>query len=125
MYTLTMSILDLEKSSDSELRGQKNQRMRAILKTLRGAGCDPFKELAEMAMDPATDRDSKIKILTELAQYIAPKRRAASSAADEDDVDKTPRRVMVLNFVQNKDGTIVEAPIDVSANNSPKKLGPA
>lgn len=51
---------------------------------LEEAGCDPIKELAALAMSPATPRDEKIVILKELAQYIAPKRKSVEVTSSSD-----------------------------------------
>lgn len=47
-----------------------------LFNKLTVAGCDPIKELAELAMDATTPLHDRIAILKELAQYTAPKRRA-------------------------------------------------
>jgi hypothetical protein len=55
-----------------------------LFNKLHDAGCDPIKELADMAMDPATPRNERIAILKDLAQYTSPKRRAVDVTTSQD-----------------------------------------
>lgn len=56
-------------------------------------GCDPITELARLAMDLNTPLDAKISIFKELAQYVAPKRRAVDvTTTDESVVNVTIKK---------------------------------
>lgn len=52
-------------------------RLAADVRTkLQEMGCDPIEGLARLAMDPKSERPIVARCLTELAQYVYPKRRS-------------------------------------------------
>lgn len=51
---------------------------------LHDVGCDPIRQLAELAVDPTIPLSDRISILKDLAQYTAPKRRAVDVTASND-----------------------------------------
>jgi hypothetical protein len=48
----------------------------AVAERLEAIGCDPIEGMARIAMDIKTPIDIRAKLYSELAQYIAPKRKA-------------------------------------------------
>ena len=53
--------------------GTPNRATMSIRDKLAEIGCDPALALAEMAMNPETDRALRAKILADLLPYIAPR----------------------------------------------------
>ncbi len=68
--------------------GTPNRRTLEVQDKLEALGCDPITGMAQLAMDPATDMPIRARLYAELAQYIAPKRKAIemSGALDQGDV---------------------------------------
>src|SRR5690242_2717752 len=62
--------------------GSRNRINRAVDEKLAKLGCDPIEGMATIAMDPASPIEIRAKLLIELAQYIAPKRRAVEHTLD-------------------------------------------
>jgi len=64
--------------------GTPNKSTQALMERLESLDCDPIKGIAEIARDPATDPQLKVRCYAELAQYIHPKRKAVDISAAED-----------------------------------------
>jgi len=66
-------------------KGTPNKRTQEVVQRLRNLGCDPIEGMALIAMDEANSMELRARVYMELAQYIAPKRKALSlsSTADE------------------------------------------
>ena len=47
-----------------------------VAKRLEELGCDPFEGMSIIANDPKCSKELRGKMLAELAQYVAPKRRS-------------------------------------------------
>jgi len=63
--------------------GTPNKSTQAIMERLESLDCDPIKGMAEIARDPATDPQLKVRCYAELAQYVHAKRKAVDIAAAE------------------------------------------
>jgi hypothetical protein len=61
--------------------GKANKRSQEIQDRLDALECDPIEGMAMIAMDPNTDDALKLQCYKELAQYIAPKRKAIDMEA--------------------------------------------
>jgi len=46
-------------------------------------GCDPIEGMAKIALDPKAPIELRARMFSDLAQYVAPKRRAVEHAATE------------------------------------------
>jgi hypothetical protein len=55
-----------------------------IVEKLRSLGCDPIEGMARIAMDPDSKPELRLKAYLELAQYVAPKRKALETTGDLD-----------------------------------------
>ena len=66
-------------------KGTPNKRTQEVVQRLRSLGCDPIEGMALIAMDDANSMELRARVYMELAQYVAPKRKALalSSTADE------------------------------------------
>lgn len=71
--------------------GTPNKRTLDIQTKLERLGCDPIEGMAKIAMNPDTPVDVKARMYAELAQYIAPKRKAFQ-------VDQTEQRRVIFNI---------------------------
>ena len=63
-------------------RGSKNKRTLEIEAKLAKLGCDPIEGMALIAMDEDLDTSLRLAAYKELAQYVAPKRKALDVNAD-------------------------------------------
>jgi hypothetical protein len=57
-------------------KGSKNKLTQAVADRLEAMGCDPIEGMAMIAMDEGADLSLRAQMYKELAQYIAPKRKA-------------------------------------------------
>lgn len=57
-------------------KGTPNKRTVEVQERLDALGCDPIEGMALLAMDMANPPELRGKMYAELAQYIAPKRKA-------------------------------------------------
>jgi hypothetical protein len=57
-------------------KGSKNKQTLAVIDRLEALGCDPIEGMARIAMDEGADMSLRAQMYKELAQYIAPKRKA-------------------------------------------------
>ena len=66
------------------VRGTPNRKTELVAKTLAKLGCDPIEGLALIALDPETKPEVEVRCLSELAQYVYPKRKAVDIPSPED-----------------------------------------
>ncbi len=57
-------------------KGSRNKQTLAVIDRLEAFGCDPIEGMAMIAMDESADLSLRAQMYKELAQYIAPKRKA-------------------------------------------------
>jgi hypothetical protein len=58
------------------VKGTPNRRTVEVIEKLESLGCDPIEGMAKLAMDPSNAPELRGRMFAELAQYIAPKRKA-------------------------------------------------
>ena len=56
--------------------GTPNKRTQEVKDRLEELGCDPIEGMAKLAMNDDTPKELRGQMYKELAQYVAPKRRA-------------------------------------------------
>jgi hypothetical protein len=66
----------LGKKTGGRAKGTPNKGTVAVAERLEAIRCDPIEGMARIAMDINTPIDLRAKLYSELAQYIAPKRKA-------------------------------------------------
>ena len=66
------------------IKGTPNKRTLDIQQRLDDLGCDPIVGMAKLAQDENNPPELRGRMYSELAQYIAPKRRAIEVAAEVD-----------------------------------------
>lgn len=64
--------------------GSPNKRTQEIQERLAQLECDPIEGMAMIANDPSLDQSIRLQAFKELAQYVAPKRKAIDMAATVD-----------------------------------------
>ena len=79
-------------------KGALGDKAVAVLQQLDGVGCNPIEALANIAMDPSNTPELRFQANKELAQYVAPKRRAVELDATID----AGLNVNVLSFADTK-----------------------
>jgi len=64
-------------------RGTPNKRTAAVTETLEALGCDPIEGMARIAMDETAELGIRAQMYKELAQYVAPKRKAIEVTGED------------------------------------------
>lgn len=64
--------------------GTPNKRTAEVTERLDALGCDPIEGMARLAMDAANPAELRGRMFSELAQYVAPKRKAIEHTAAGD-----------------------------------------
>lgn len=62
--------------------GTPNGRTQAVIERLEALGCDPIEGMARIAMDDTIEISIPAQMYKELAQYVAPKRKAVEMQVD-------------------------------------------
>ena len=57
-------------------RGTPNKLTQSVIDRLAELGCDPIEGMAKIAADEAAPVELRARMFAELAQYVAPKRKA-------------------------------------------------
>jgi len=63
-------------------KGTKNKQTLAVMDRLEAMGCDPIEGMARLAMDETVELSIRAQMFKELAQYVAPKRKAVEIQAE-------------------------------------------
>lgn len=61
--------------------GTPNRRTAEVAERLAALGCDPIEGMARLAMDESVAPELRGRMFAELAQYVAPKRKALDVAS--------------------------------------------
>lgn len=73
----------LGRKTGGRAAGTTNRRTADIVERLALLGCDPIEGMARLAMDSANAPELRGRMYSELAQYVAPKRRALDVSASD------------------------------------------
>lgn len=75
---------EIEKKGRGRPRGSANKRSLAVAEKLKELDCDPLEGMAKIAQQAMDEGDMALagSMYKELAQYVAPKRKAVEVAAD-------------------------------------------
>jgi hypothetical protein len=73
----------LGKKTGGRVAGTPNRRTQDVIERLAALNCDPIEGMAKIAMDEANAPELRGRMFAELAQYVAPKRRAIDHSAAE------------------------------------------
>jgi hypothetical protein len=84
--------------------GKPNRRTTEVQQKLEALGCDPIEGMARLAMDETVELSIRAQMYKELAQYVAPKRKAIEHS-DTSDVSPPPQ--FIIDQSGGKEGTIV------------------
>ena len=75
--------MSLGKKTGGRIRGTPNKRTLEIQDRLCSMGCDPIQGMADLAMDANNTPELRGRMYAELAQYVAPKRKAVEHSRGE------------------------------------------
>ncbi|MBA2490746.1 MAG: hypothetical protein H0V34_03215 [Gammaproteobacteria bacterium] len=64
-------------------KGTRNKRTLAVIDRLDVMGCDPIAGMARIAMDETAELAIRAQMFKELAQYVAPKRKAIEVTGED------------------------------------------
>jgi hypothetical protein len=64
-------------------KGTPNRKTLDVIERLDQLGCDPIEGMATIAMDDSAPIEVRARMFSELATYVAPKRRAVEHSAAE------------------------------------------
>ena len=78
-------------------RGTPNKLTQSVIDRLHELGCDPIEGMAKIAADEAAPVELRARMFAELAQYIAPKRKAIDHDLTPDAAETM--RPCVINIV--------------------------
>jgi hypothetical protein len=76
--------------------GTPNKRTLAVAERLEALGCDPIEGMARIAMDESQPMQLRATMYRELAQYLAPKRKAMEVTGEDGGPVKTEMTVREL-----------------------------
>jgi hypothetical protein len=63
-------------------KGTPNKTTQDVVARLKELGCDPIEGMAMLALDPGNPPELRGRMFSELAQYVAPKRKAVEHSAE-------------------------------------------
>ena len=63
-------------------KGTPNKTTQDVAARLEALGCDPIAGMAALALDPTNPPELRGRMFSELAQYVAPKRKAVEHSAE-------------------------------------------
>jgi hypothetical protein len=69
-------------SGQGRPKGALNKRTREVIDKLAALDCDPIAGMALIAMDEKNSIEVRARMFVELAQYVAPKRKAVEHSSD-------------------------------------------
>ncbi|MBA3684060.1 MAG: hypothetical protein H0W72_02325 [Planctomycetes bacterium] len=64
------------------IKGTPNKRTQDVMDRLAELGCDPIEGMARIAMDEGAPIEVRSRMYSELAQYVAPKRKAIEHSGE-------------------------------------------
>ena len=70
------------KKTGGRREGTPNKRTQEIIEKLEALGCDPVEGMAKLAADENNSAELRGRMYAELAQYVAPKRKAIEHTGD-------------------------------------------
>ncbi|MDN3919103.1 hypothetical protein [Roseateles violae] len=73
----------LGRKTGGRVAGTVNRRTADVIERLEQLGCDPIEGMAAIAMDLDNPPELRARMYAELAQYVAPKRRALDVTSAE------------------------------------------
>src|SRR5687768_1600394 len=84
-YFLLLTGVDIARGQKTGGRtaGTPNKRTLDVIERLDQLGCDPIEGMAKIALDPLNPVELRARMFSDLAQYVAPKRRAVEHAATD------------------------------------------
>jgi hypothetical protein len=71
------------RKTGGRVAGTPNKRTQEVMERLDALGCDPIEGMARLAMDEANPPELRGRMFAELAQYVAPKRKAVEHSGAE------------------------------------------
>ena len=72
----------LGKKTGGRVAGTPNKRTQDVIERLAALNCDPVEGMARIAMDGANSPELRGRMFAELAQYVAPKRKAVEHTGE-------------------------------------------
>ena len=76
--------MEMGKKTGGRLLGTPNKKTTEIQTMLAKMGCDPIQGMALLAMDASNTPELRGRMYAELAQYVAPKRKAVDHSRNEE-----------------------------------------
>ena len=73
----------LGRKTGGRVAGTPNKRTQDVIERLATLGCDPIEGMARIAMDESNAPELRGRMFAELAQYVAPKRKAVEHSAED------------------------------------------
>ena len=80
-------------SGQGRPKGALNKRTRDVIDKLSALRCDPIAGMARIALDKKNPVELRAKMFAELAQYVAPKRKAVEHSAQPGTIETLLARI--------------------------------
>ena len=71
------------RKTGGRIAGTPNKRTRDVIERLQELNCDPIEGMASIALDSQNPVELRARMFSDLAQYVAPKRRAIDHSGSE------------------------------------------
>ena len=81
----------LGRKTGGRVAGTPNKRTQDVIERLTALNCDPIEGMARIAMDDANSPELRGRMYAELAQYVAPKRKAVEHSSEDGSGEITVR----------------------------------
>ncbi len=76
--------MPIGRKTGGRTKGTPNKATVSIIEKLAALGCDPIEGMARIAMDERNTPELRARMLAELANYVAAKRKAVEMSSDDD-----------------------------------------
>jgi hypothetical protein len=80
-------------SGQGRPKGALNKRTRDVIERLAALRCDPIAGMARIAMNKKNPVELRGRMFSELAQYVAPKRKALEHSAEPGAIEALLARI--------------------------------
>jgi hypothetical protein len=85
--------LAVGRKTGGRVAGTPNRRTVEVQQKLAALGCDPIEGMARLALDESNPPELRGRMFAELAQYVAPKRKAI-------EMDRPEKQPVVFNIIK-------------------------
>lgn len=91
------------KKTGGRVKGTPNKRTQDVIERLKALNCDPIEGMAKIAAQAMSDGELPLagQMYKELAQYVAPKRKAVEMTGKDGEAIQTERTILIVDVDGN------------------------